>query len=55
MTLRCFAGFRPAGKLREQIALMWQRLGHDVITSPAAPEIVTVKGERKFITKCAVE
>lgn len=42
-----------AAALREEIALMWDRLGHTVITSPDAPEIVTIKGERKFITACA--
>jgi hypothetical protein len=31
---------------------MWQRLDHDVITRADAAELVTVKGERKFITMC---
>jgi hypothetical protein len=39
--------------LREQIARMWDRLGHTVVTTPNAPEIVTIKGARKFITLCA--
>src|SRR3954447_26526232 len=39
--------------LRDEIAMMWERLGHTVITSPSASEIVTTKGERKFITMCA--
>jgi hypothetical protein len=36
--------------LRDEIAAMRERLGHSVINSLAAPEIVTIKGERKFIT-----
>ena len=32
---------------------MWDRLGHAVISNPAAPDIVTIKGKRKFITVCA--
>src|SRR3954469_1298898 len=39
--------------LRDEIATMWERLGHTVITSPSAAEIVTIKGERKFVTMCA--
>jgi hypothetical protein len=39
--------------LRDEIAAMWERLGHTVINSLAAPEIVTIKGERKFITMYA--
>jgi hypothetical protein len=35
---------------RDKIARMWDRLGHDVITGPAASDIVVVKGDRKFIT-----
>jgi Restriction endonuclease len=42
-----------APALRLEIAGMWERLGHDIITSPDAAELVTVKGERKFITACA--
>jgi hypothetical protein len=42
-----------AAALREEIAQMWQRLGHDVITRPDAAELVTVKANRKFITVCA--
>jgi hypothetical protein len=38
--------------LREQSAGMWERLDHDIITTPDAAELVTVKGERKFITIC---
>src|SRR3954451_24697671 len=39
--------------LHDEIAMMWERLGHTVITNPSASEIVTIKGERKFITMCA--
>jgi hypothetical protein len=40
--------------LCDEIARMWDRLGHTVITSPHTGELVTIKGERKFITMCAV-
>jgi hypothetical protein len=39
--------------LHDEIAMMWERLGYTVITSPSASEIVTIKGERKFVTLCA--
>jgi hypothetical protein len=42
-----------ADALRDEIAGMWERLGHTVINSLAAPEIVTIKGERKFVTMYA--
>jgi hypothetical protein len=42
-----------AAALCDEIAMMWERLGHTVVTSPNASEIVTIKGERKFITMCA--
>jgi hypothetical protein len=42
-----------AAALRDEIALMWDRLGHTVITSPANSDLVTIKGERKFVTACA--
>jgi Restriction endonuclease len=42
-----------ADALRDEIATMWERLGHNVINSLAALEIVTIKGERKFITMYA--
>jgi hypothetical protein len=42
-----------AGALRDEIAGMWDRLGHTLHTGPGAPELVTTKGERKFITVCA--
>lgn len=41
------------GELRTEIAMMWERLGHTLVTGPDAPELVTIKGERKFITMCA--
>src|SRR6516162_1849987 len=41
-----------ADALREEIAGMWDRLGHSVASSPDAAEIVTVKGARKFVTMC---
>jgi hypothetical protein len=31
-----------------EIARMWDRLGHDVIAGPAASDIVTVEGGRKW-------
>lgn len=42
-----------AAALREIIAGMWERLGHDIITRPDAPELVTIKSDRKFITATA--
>jgi Restriction endonuclease len=42
-----------APALRLEIAGMWERLGHDIITRPDAAELVTIKGDRKFITACA--
>jgi hypothetical protein len=42
-----------AGALRIENAMMWERLGHTLITYPDAPELVTIKGARKFITMCA--
>ena len=42
-----------AAALTDEIATMWERLGHTVITSASTLEIVTIKGERKFITICA--
>jgi hypothetical protein len=41
------------GELRIENALMWERLGHTLHTSPDAPELVTTRGERKFIVICA--
>ena len=41
------------GELRIENALMWERLGHTLATGPDAAELVTIKGERKFITVCA--
>jgi Restriction endonuclease len=42
-----------ADALRDEIARMFERLGHDIITRPDAAELVTVKGARKFIVICA--
>jgi hypothetical protein len=41
------------GELRIENALMWERLGHTLHTPPDGPELVTTKGERKFIIICA--
>jgi Restriction endonuclease len=41
-----------AAALRVEIAGMWERLGHDIVTSPDAAELVTIKGDRKFISMC---
>lgn len=41
------------GELRIENALLWERLGHTLHTPPDAPELVTTKGERKFIIICA--
>jgi hypothetical protein len=51
-TLEALRSLTPA-PFREQIALMMERLGHTIITDPAAPDLVTVKEGRKFITACA--
>jgi Restriction endonuclease len=41
-----------AAALRVEVASTWDRISHDIITSPDAAELVTVKGDRKFITIC---
>jgi hypothetical protein len=41
------------GELRIENALMWERLGHILHSGPDAPELVTTRGERKFIAMCA--
>jgi hypothetical protein len=39
---------------RELVADMLQRFGHEIKTDPAtAPDLITTKGEKKFITRCA--
>jgi restriction endonuclease len=38
---------------RNEIAMMLERLGHTLITDPAASELVSTKEGRKFITACA--
>jgi hypothetical protein len=45
--------FMPAAALRGEIAAMCERLGAQVITHPDAAELVTVRGDRKFIIVCA--
>jgi hypothetical protein len=42
-----------AAELGTEIAGMWERLGHDIVTSPDAAELVHTMGGRKFITVCA--
>lgn len=42
-----------SAELRAELAGMWERQGHDIITGPDAAELVHTKGERKFITVCA--
>src|SRR3954447_16774042 len=37
---------------RAVIADMCQRFGHDIITDPSAPFLVTTKNGRKFVTEC---
>lgn len=39
---------------RALIADMLQRFGHDIVTDPNAPFLVTTKAGKKFITECAV-
>jgi hypothetical protein len=43
---------RPPAPSRVEIAGMWERLAHDVITSPDAAELLHVKSERKFVSMC---
>src|SRR5271168_5191418 len=38
---------------RAVIALMLERFGHTIISNPEAPELVTSKLEKKFVTACA--
>jgi hypothetical protein len=33
--------------------MMLERFGHRIVTDPGAPELVTMKDGRKFVTKCA--
>jgi Restriction endonuclease len=40
-------------ELQIENALMFERIGHTVHTAPDAPELVTTRGGRKFITMCA--
>jgi hypothetical protein len=50
--LEALRSMTPAA-FRNEIALMLERLGHTLITDPAAPELVTTKAGRKFITAYA--
>lgn len=36
------------------IADMLQRFGHEIVTNPSSPGLVTTKEGKKFITRCAV-
>jgi Restriction endonuclease len=38
---------------REVVALMLYRFGHDVMTDPTAPNLISTKNGAKFITECA--
>jgi hypothetical protein len=38
---------------RYVVADMWHRFGHEIVNDPAAPELVTTKNGRKFVTACA--
>src|SRR5271168_4015748 len=38
---------------RSVIALMLERFGHMIISNPEAPELVTSKLDKKFVTACA--
>jgi Restriction endonuclease len=51
-TLNSLRALTPA-PFRVQIAMMMERLGHSIVTDPGAPDLVTVKEGRKFITACA--
>src|SRR5271170_3754844 len=42
-----------APAFRSTVAAMLERFGHAIITDPSAPELVTTKAGRKFITACA--
>src|ERR1700730_6510828 len=38
---------------RALIADMLQRFGHHIVNDPTAPDLITTKGEKKFVTRCA--
>jgi hypothetical protein len=38
---------------RTLIADMLQRFGHHIVNDPTAPDLITTKGEEKFVTRCA--
>lgn len=50
--LEALQSLTPAA-FRAEIALMLERLGHTVITDPAAADLVTTKAGRKYVTACA--
>jgi hypothetical protein len=50
--LEALRSMTPAA-FRSEIALMLERLGHTIITDPTAPDLVTTKAGRKYITACA--
>jgi hypothetical protein len=50
--IEAFRSLTP-GPLREQIALMMERLGHTIVTDPTAPDLVTIKDGGKRIVACA--
>jgi Restriction endonuclease len=51
--IEAFRSMTPPA-FRNEIGLMLERLGHTLITDASAPDLVTVKGTRKFITACAI-
>jgi hypothetical protein len=50
--LEALRSLMPAA-FRAEIALMLERLGHTVITDSTAPDLVTTKEGRKYVTVCA--
>lgn len=50
--LEALRSLMPAA-FRAEIALMLERLGHTLITDPTAPDLVTTKTGRKYVTACA--
>jgi hypothetical protein len=41
------------GPFRERIAEMLERLGHEVVNNPSAPELITIKNGEKHIIMCS--
>jgi hypothetical protein len=50
--LEALRSMTPAA-FRSEVALMLERLGHVLVTDPAAAELVTTKAGRKYLTCCA--